>query len=166
MCKINFFIMDVDGTLTDGKIYISTNGELFKAFHVKDGYGIRSLLPTYGIEPVIITGRNSEIVEKRAAELNINYLFQGISNKKETLDAFLRQKSIKDHCDYTYANCSYIGDDIPDLSCMTVIKGAGGIIACPANAIQAIKDIADFISQYPAGEGAVRETIEYLLTLI
>lgn len=157
--------MDVDGTLTDGKIYISENGELFKAFHVKDGYGICNILPQNQIEPVIITGRKSKIVEKRAAELNIRFLFQGISDKKKTLDSFLRQKSETDHCNYSYENCSFIGDDIPDLSCMMVIKKAGGMIFCPADATQIVKETADFISQYPAGEGAVREAIDYLITL-
>ncbi len=161
---IKFLIMDVDGTLTDGKIYISSNGELMKGFNIKDGYGIKELLPRYKIEPVIITGRNSEIVKIRATELNIQYLFQGISDKKKLLYEFLENRSKKDQYRYTYANCIYIGDDIPDLLCMSAIKEAKGIVACPSDAVKEIKDIADFISQYPAGKGAVRDVIEFLIS--
>ncbi len=73
--------MDVDGTLTDGKIYMSANGELMKAFNIKDGYAI-ARLREYGIEPVIITGRSSEIVRQRCAELKITELHQGVDNSR------------------------------------------------------------------------------------
>ena len=79
--KIKALVMDVDGTLTDGRIYIDTQGEAMKAFDVKDGYAIAHILPAVGVIPVIITGRNSQIVEQRAEELKIRELYQGISDK-------------------------------------------------------------------------------------
>ena len=79
--KIKMLVMDVDGTLTDGHIYVSADGEHMKAFHVQDGYAIAHMLPERGITPVIITGRSSKIVEKRAGELKISHLHQGVSDK-------------------------------------------------------------------------------------
>ena len=78
---IKFLIMDVDGTLTDGKIYMGNKGELFKAFDVKDGCGIKDILPEYGIIPVIITARQSDILKRRCEELNIINLYQGVRHK-------------------------------------------------------------------------------------
>ena len=85
MNKIKLFVMDVDGTLTDGKIYMGENGEIMKAFDVKDGYGIAHILPKLGIIPVIITGRESQIVASRAAELGITEICQGATDKSKTL---------------------------------------------------------------------------------
>ena len=82
--KIKMLVMDVDGTLTDGKIYMGSDGEVFKAFDVKDGYAIAHLHEV-GIIPVIITGRKSKIVENRAKELNIKEVYQGVSDKVEKL---------------------------------------------------------------------------------
>ena len=85
--KIKYLVMDVDGTLTDGKIYMGANGEVMKAFNIKDGYGIHDILIPNGIRPVIITGRTSNIVEKRCYELGIKDLFQGVKNKFEVLSS-------------------------------------------------------------------------------
>ena len=83
--SIKLLVMDVDGTLTDGHIYMGPDGEVMKAFDVKDGYGIAHILPRYGIIPVIITGRRSQIVERRCAELGITELYQGVGDKLERL---------------------------------------------------------------------------------
>ena len=83
--KYKLLAMDVDGTLTDGKIYMSAHGELFKAFDIKDGYAIKHILPKLGIKSAIITGRESEIVEQRATELNVDYLCQNVIDKKIVL---------------------------------------------------------------------------------
>lgn len=149
--------MDVDGTLTDGKIYMGNCGELFKAFNVKDGCGIHDILIPAGIIPVIITGRSSGILEKRCAELEILKLYQGIKNKIEKVDELLLDT------EYHYSNLAYIGDDINDLLCMAKIKKAGGIIGCPFDAVKEVVDIVDFISKKNGGEGAVREFIEFLM---
>ncbi len=89
--KIKMLVMDVDGTLTDGCIYMGAEGEMMKAFHVQDGYAIAQMLPGLGITPVIITGRSSKILEKRAGELKITHLHQGIGDKLTKLKAVAAQ---------------------------------------------------------------------------
>lgn len=163
MNEIKFLVMDVDGTLTDGKIYMSDNGELFKAFDVKDGCGIKDVLPTVGIIPVIITARTSKMLENRSKELEITYLFQGTRNKTEKLIDILKEYNEKNGTNYTLGNCAYVGDDILDIPCMSKIKENGGLAACPNNAVKEVLDISDFISSKNGGEGAVREFIDYLV---
>lgn len=152
---IKYLIMDVDGTLTDGKIYMGNDGEVMKAFNIKDGCGIHDILIPAGITPVIITGRSSKILENRCKELGITNLHQGIRNKVEKLLTITTDLS----------TVAYIGDDINDLSCMEPIKEASGLVGCPADAVQKVKNIADFISTRNGGNGAVREFIEWLLGL-
>ena len=149
---LKLLVMDVDGTLTDGKINVGENGELFKAFDVKDGYAINRILPQCGIAPVIITNRRSKIVEHRASELHIQYLFQGVGDKLAALSDLL------DSLHLSFANCAYIGDDINDKECM--MKCA--LSACPADAVKEVSEIADYVCTKRGGEGAVREFIEYL----
>ena len=156
--KIKFLVMDVDGTLTDGKIYMGEQGEMFKAFDVKDGYGIKDILPKYDILPVVITARNSEILVRRCDELGILHLYQGIRNKIDKLNEILLQES------YDYSNCAYIGDDILDLQCMKSIKNSGGKTGCPKDAVMSVKDASDFVCSRNGGDGAVREFIEWLIT--
>ncbi len=150
---IKYLVMDVDGTLTDGKIYMSSSGELCKAFNIKDGYGIHDILIPAGIMPVIITGRKSDIVLNRCNELGIMKVYQGVSNKIEKL------KEIT--CDLSQV--AYIGDDVNDLSCMMPVKEAGGIVGCPADAVKEVLKLADFISEHNGGDGAVRAFIEWLI---
>lgn len=157
--KIKFLIMDVDGTLTDGKIYMGNDGEVMKAFNIKDGCGIHDLLLPAGIIPVIITGRKSQILVNRCNEIGIKELFQGVRDKVETLKSFLYSN------DAVMSDVAYIGDDINDLDCMNVIKEAGGIIGCPADAVDSVKRYADHIGRKAGGDGAVREFIEYILNL-
>ena len=147
-------VMDVDGTLTDGKIYMSANGELMKAFNIKDGYAIAKLRD-YGIEPVIITGRSSEIVKQRCIELNIKELHQGIENKSYKL----RDICKKHHIDLSQV--AYIGDDLNDLPCMKI----RGYSASPSDAIKRVRDNVKFVCQAKGGDGAVREFIEHLLSM-
>lgn len=151
--------MDVDGTLTDGKIYIGNQGEVMKAFDIKDGYGIYHLLRPNGIEPIIITGRSSEIVKNRASELKISRLYQGISDKLKVVNDILQELSMEEKKTYTFENIAYIGDDLIDLPCMQV----AGIKACPADAHPSILEISDFVSKRQAGNGAVREFIDWLI---
>ncbi|MGN0414941.1 MAG: KdsC family phosphatase [Agathobacter sp.] len=154
---IKYLIMDVDGTLTDGKIYMGSDGEAFKAFDVKDGCGIKDILPLYGIKPVIITARESKMLEKRCKELSIEMLFQGERDKIGRLNFILEKTNSR------LGDCAYIGDDILDIQCIIPIKEAGGKIGCPADAVKKVKDIADFISTKNGGDGAVREFIEWLV---
>ena len=151
--KIKLFVMDVDGTLTDGKINMGPTGELFKSFNIRDGYGINEMLPAHGIVPAIITGRTSTIVENRAKELHIDELYQGRHDKLDTL------KELMQKYDCQKENVAYIGDDILDIVCMKEC----GIIGCPSDACQQVKDIAQYICTNKGGDGAVREFIEYII---
>lgn len=151
--NIKYLIMDVDGTLTDGKIYMSNESELCKAFNVKDGYGIHDIAILSGIIPVVITGRKSDIVLKRCRELGITEVYQGVSNKVEKLYSVTSNLS----------SVAYIGDDNNDLFCMNLVKEAGGIVGCPNDAAKKVVEIADFVAERNGGDGAVREFIEWLV---
>ena len=160
---IRFFVMDVDGTLTDGKIYMGQDGELFKAFDIKDGYGVKCLLPEANIIPIVITARNSRIVENRCREMGVVELYQGTMNKYETLMRVLKKYSELDKTGYTLANAAYVGDDLLDLQCMKPIKEAGGYVACPNDAVEEVKAIANYVASKNAGSGAVREIINKII---
>ena len=153
---IKYLVMDVDGTLTDGKIYMSNTGELMKAFNIKDGAGIHDILIPAGIIPVIITGRTSDIVLNRCKELGITEVHQGVSNKIEMLITVIGGLD-------KLNTVAYIGDDINDLSCMKPIKEAHGLVGCPADAVQKVKDIAEYVAVHNGGDGAVRDFIEWLV---
>lgn len=150
---IKYLVMDVDGTLTDGKIYMGNNGEICKAFNIKDGCGIHDIAIPTGIIPVIITGRRSEIVMNRCQEIGIERVYQGVNNKIETLLSITSN----------LAEVAYIGDDINDLSCMKPIKEAGGVVGCPRDAVKKVIEIADYVANHDGGDGAVRDFIEWLV---
>ena len=145
--------MDVDGTLTDGKIYMSNEGELCKAFDVKDGCGIHDIAIPHGLIPFIITGRVSTIVLKRCMELGITRIYQGISDKREKLLSITSELS----------EVAYIGDDINDIFCMESVKAAGGVVGCPRNAVKKVLSLSDYVAEHKGGEGAVRDFIEWIV---
>lgn len=151
-----YLIMDVDGTLTDGKIYMGPNGEAMKAFSIKDGYVINYILKPAKIIPVVITARTSSIVQNRCDELGINDVYQGKLDKLTTLKEIVGEDGLSD--------CAYFGDDVIDIICMKPIKDAGGIVACPADAVPEVKAIADYVCIKKAGEGALREFAEWLVS--
>ncbi|MGI0528398.1 YhcH/YjgK/YiaL family protein [Treponema socranskii] len=159
---IRFLVLDVDGTLTDGKIYMGSTGETFKVFDIKDGCGIAVLLPKINIEPIIITARESQIVKNRCGELGIKYLVQGEKNKLEALNKIISEYNTKYSTSYSLLNCAYMGDDIIDLPCMNAIKESNGLVACPADAVTEVKSVCNYICTKKAGTGAVREFIEWL----
>lgn len=161
--NIKYLILDVDGTLTDGKIYIGPKGEVFKAFYVRDGYAINTMLRAVNIKAAIITGRESEIVARRAEELHISFVYQGVKDKCQTLLDMLRLESERDGVQHELSECAYIGDDLPDIDCMRMIQKAGGFVACPRDAIREVIEVSDFVSSKDGGNGAVRETVEYIL---
>ncbi len=152
--KIKLFVMDVDGTLTDGRIYIGNEGEIMKAFDVKDGYGIRSLM-NQGVVPVIITGRKSAIVAERCRELGIEELYQGVADKLECMMDVAGKYGVEQE------QIAYIGDDMNDLACMQV----AGISACPADAWEPVKESASYVCRNDGGRGAIREFADYLIHL-
>lgn len=160
--QIKFMVMDVDGTLTDGKIYMGINGEIFKAFDVRDGYGIKRILKENRICPVIITGRKSPIVEMRGRELGITDIYQGIENKLCKLQEILGTYSKKEEREYSFQDVAYIGDDIADLQCLKAIREAGGIAGCPADAVCVVKEVSQYVCSRVGGAGAVRELIDWV----
>lgn len=149
---IKLLVMDVDGTLTDGKIYMGPSGEVMKAFDIKDGYAIAHMLPEMEIVPVIITGRKSAIVENRAKELGIKELHQGVSDKLTALKEIVLKYGVSP------AEVAYIGDDLNDLDCIAY----AGFSACPADAADAVRRKVEYVCKSPGGQGALREMVERL----
>ncbi len=150
---IKLLVMDVDGTLTDGRIYMGPSGESFKAFDIKDGYGIHEILPAHGIKSAIITGRESSIVLQRTRELGIDYVMQNVKDK------FTALVKLSDMTKCTFQEMAYIGDDIIDLEPMKMC----GLKGAPFDAVSEVKENADYITKRRAGNGAVREFIEWII---
>ena len=152
--SIELIVLDVDGTLTDGKITYTQNGDESKSFCVKDGLAIASWVKL-GKEVAIITGRSSKIVERRAKELGIVHLYQGIHNKQEVLKSLLRKLNL------TMENVASIGDDLNDYAMLHATK----LSYVPEDASSFVKEIATEVLTLKGGEGAVREMIEKLIYL-
>ncbi len=152
--RIKLLIMDVDGTLTDGKIYMSASGEAMKAFNIKDGYAL-SHIRDYGITPVIMTGRKSDIVQRRCEELGITNIYQGVVNKAYILRDICKSMNV------SLNDVAYIGDDLNDLNCMKIC----GLSASPSDAIERIKENVNYVCSAKGGEGAVREFCDYIIAL-
>lgn len=152
MNNIELLILDVDGTLTDGKLYMDNKENAMKAFNVKDGFAIYEWLKLGG-KIAILTGKSSEIVASRAKELGISYVIQGSKNKTKDLDIILKELNIK------LENTAYMGDDINDLGVMKKVKFS----ACPADSAEEILKIAKFVCTKNGGNGAVREYLETIM---
>lgn len=153
--KIKLFLSDVDGTLTDAGMYYGENGEEFKKFNTHDGKGFE-LLRKAGIKTGIITSENTKIVANRAKKLKIEFLYQGVEHKGK-LDI---AKEICKELDISLDEVAYIGDDI---NCKELLSNVG-FAACPANALDEIKNIPNIIKlSKSGGDGAVREFIDLLI---
>ena len=150
--KIKLLIMDVDGTLTNGKVYYSKNGEELKLFSIRDGMGIE-LLRRGEIDTGIITSENSPIVTARANKLKINHVVLGSRNKKSDLE------TLSKNLNYDLSEIAYMGDDINDLQVMKI----SGLSACPKDSVKSVIDIADYTCKSSGGDGAVREVAEMIL---
>lgn len=152
--KIKLLILDVDGVLTDGKIYLSGEGQEFKSFNVRDGSAlVRG--QREGLKVALISGRLSSAVERRARELNISEVHQGIADKLPLLKELMDRYS----CDYEETAC--MGDDIADLP---LFRRVGFSIAV-ADAHPSVIKAADYRTQHRGGEGAVMEIVELLLSV-
>ncbi len=149
---IRLLVLDVDGVLTDGGIYYGNGGEELKRFSIKDGLGVK-LLQHSGIGVAIITGRSSNLVERRAAELGIQEVIQGREDKREALVELCGRLAL------TPAQCAYMGDDLPDLGAIR----AAGIGMSVADGSETVRAAADWVAERKGGDGAVREAAEYLL---
>lgn len=149
---VRLMAFDVDGTLTDGGIHISAQGEAFKRFSVRDGLGL-VLLRDNGVQVAIVTGRSSAIVAERARELGIEHVMQGVADKAQALRALAGQLRL----DLT--QCGFMGDDWPDLPAMRLV----GFAAAVQDAAPAVREAAHWCAQSAGGHGAARELAEYLL---
>ena len=149
---IKLLALDVDGVLTDGTLYIGPEGECFKGFNAKDGLGISCALRS-GIEVAIITGRKSAIIHRRAEELGIKHIVEGVRDKRLALAELAQQLKI------SLEATAYIGDDLNDLPAF----GVAGRSFAPADAAAEVCDAAGCILMHDGGRGAVREAIEMIL---
>lgn len=152
---IELIVLDVDGTLTNGNIIYSSNGDELKNFDVKDGLAIATWTKKLGKKAAIITGRTSALVERRANDLGITHLYQGIHNKDEVLEQILKEENL------TWKQTATIGDDLNDFK----MSKKAGLSFAPNDASHYLKDIVNIVCQAKGGEGAVREMVEYICKL-
>ena len=150
--RIQLLALDVDGVLTDGRLYFSAQGDELKAFNILDGHGIK-MLQKSGVAVAIITGRTSPLTARRARDLGIEHLLQGREDKLDALQELTRELGIE------LSSVAYMGDDLPDLS---AIRHAGLGISVP-NGHWFVREQADWSTQAAGGEGAVREVCDLIL---
>ena len=150
--QIKLLVLDVDGVMTDGRLYISGNGEEIKAFNCHDGHGIK-MLRNSGVKIAMISGRQSPALEQRANELGIRYLYQGREDKINALNELLEV------LDVSYEQIAHVGDDLPDLP---IIRRVGLGMAV-ANAYPLVKEHAIWCTKAKGGEGAVREACDFIM---
>ena len=150
--KIKLIIFDVDGVLTDGKIYMGVNGEIMKAFNCRDGFGI-SNAQKVGLKTAIITGRSSPCTANRARELGIDSIKQGQMNKRNAYNELKAEFNLTDE------QIAYVADDVIDLPVFVQV----GFRAAVGDADEEVKSRAHFIANKIGGNGAVREVLEFIL---
>ena len=150
--KVKLLLMDCDGVLTDGRLYFSDRGEELKVFHARDGQGI-VMWHAAGFRSGIISGRNSPIVEMRAKQLGVEFIWQGRKEKVSALNEILAA------ADVTTDEAAFVGDDTPDAELMPFI----GFAVAVGDAHDAVKSAAHYVTQIDGGRGAVREVIDLLL---
>ncbi len=150
--RIRLMIFDVDGVLTDGRLHFGPQGEMMKSFHVLDGHGIK-LLQRAGIATAIISARQSPIVTRRASDLGITYVRQGIEDKRRAFEELCTE------VDVAAAACGYIGDDVIDLPVLTRV----GFAASVPGGHPEVRSRVHYVSVAPGGQGAVREVCDFIL---
>ena len=150
--RVKLLLMDCDGVLTDGRIWILENGEDQKAFHTRDGLGI-DLLHRAGLKSGIISGRTSSALERRAQSLGVSYLWQGRDDKRQAFADTLAQAQV------TNEEVAFVGDDLTDLPLM----GQSGLAVAVADAVAEVKAHAHYVTSAKGGKGAVREVVELIL---
>ncbi len=150
---IKLIVLDVDGTLTDGKIIYTSSGEELKSFDVSDGLAIATWTKKLGLKAAIITGRESKMVEQRANDLKIEHLYQKIHNKEEVLEKVLKIENI------SWNEVAAIGDDLNDFKMLKKV----GLAFTPANGSHYLNSVVNIRCKNSGGNGAVREMIEYII---
>jgi 3-deoxy-D-manno-octulosonate 8-phosphate phosphatase (KDO 8-P phosphatase) len=150
---VKLLVLDVDGVLTNGQVFIGENGQEFlKAFDIQDGLGIK-LLEKIGIRTAVITGRSSKMVLARCEELGIKQVQMGVENKALALENILQSLELQS------SDCAVMGDDWPDFPMMKL----AGLRVCPAQGHEAVKEMAHFVTSRSGGSGAVRELCDLIL---
>lgn len=150
--RVRLLVLDVDGVLTDGRLYYGARGEALKVFHVRDGLGLK-LLAAAGVTVAVISGRKSAMTGRRCRELGIRHLFQGVEDK---LAVFHR---LRERLDVASRACACVGDDIPDVPLMREV----GFAFAVADAHPQARSAAQIVTSLAGGQGAVREVCDYLL---
>lgn len=151
---IRLLVLDVDGVLTDGRLYYGPRGEALKVFHVRDGYGIVELRRA-GVEVAVISGRRSPIVAARCRELGVRHVHQGVADKLAVLARLCARLRI------TAAACACVGDDVPDVPLLRAVALGFAV----ADAHDAVRRAAHVVTRLRGGHGAVREVCDHLLAL-
>jgi 3-deoxy-D-manno-octulosonate 8-phosphate phosphatase (KDO 8-P phosphatase) len=149
---VRLMAFDIDGVMTDGRLYFSPRGDEMKAFFTRDGLGLK-MLARSGVKLAIITGRASPMVTQRAEDLGIELVLQNVEDKRAALTSLLAAQGLEFH------QAGYMGDDVVDLDVMT----ACGFSATVPDCHDAVREIAAYVTCAPAGAGAVREVCELLL---
>ena len=149
---VSWLLLDVDGVLTDGRLYYGLEGEELKAFHVRDGLGLR-LAQKAGLSVGLLSGRTSKAVERRARELDLEIVGLGSGDKGVSLTEFLAELGLE------HSQVAYAGDDLPDLPVMRRVA----LSFAPADAAAEVRAVADVVAERAGGNGAVREIVELLL---
>lgn len=150
--RVKLLCLDVDGVLTDGSVILGNNSEEFKAFNIKDGFGIRAL-QKFGIQVALITGRQSRLLEHRARELHIAHVYQGNTDKRGAFADLLQKLQL------SAEQTAHVGDDFPDLPLFAQV----GLAVAVADAHEQVKQAAHWVTQMNGGRGAVREVCDCLL---
>lgn len=154
LCQITTFIFDVDGVLTDGNLLVSTDGQLLRSMHTRDGYALKKAIQS-GYTVCIISGGKNEGVRNRLLNLGVTDIYLGVENKVECLDEFFDIYNIKPQ------NVAYMGDDIPDTYPMKLV----GLPACPQDAAPEVKILSTYISHCKGGAGCVRDLVEQVMKI-
>jgi len=152
--KVRLIALDVDGVLTDGKITFTSSGDEIKSFHVRDGHAVK-LAMRAGMTVALITGRQSSIVARRADELGITLVFQDALDKAQTLEVLLAKTG------FTPEQTAYMGDDVVDLPVLKAV----GLGCAPSDADAEVLAMVPFVTRARGGEGAVREMIQFILSV-
>jgi 3-deoxy-D-manno-octulosonate 8-phosphate phosphatase (KDO 8-P phosphatase) len=149
---VRLLVLDVDGVLTDGRLYYGARGEALKVFHVRDGLGMK-LIAAAGITVAVITGRRSSMTARRCRELGVKHLAQGVEDKLAAFERLRRRLRLSSGV------CACVGDDLPDVPLMREV----GLSFAVADAHPQARGAAHVVTQLPGGGGAVREVCDYLL---
>jgi 3-deoxy-D-manno-octulosonate 8-phosphate phosphatase (KDO 8-P phosphatase) len=150
--RVRLVVFDVDGVLTDGRLWYGAQGETLKAFHAFDGHGVK-MLQQAGLQTAVLSGRVMPAVDERARELAIAHVLQGVENKLRAFDGLLRRLRIARHA------AAYMGDDLVDLG----VLGRCGFACAPHEAPESVREVAHCVPSAPAGGGAAREVCDYIL---